>query len=81
MYFAAITDLITEQGRARVFIQTVFQIHGLTVNWSPIDTDGSWWRLRFWQSVFQIAWKLVEINTSDPPRIDDPTNRASRVPK
>ena len=77
VYLAAVPESITAQGCARVFIDTIFQLHGLPRELVS-DCDPRF-TAEFWQSVFRLLGTRVKMPTSDHPETEGQTERANRV--
>ena len=64
-HFAAANGSISAHGCARVFIDTVFRLHGLP---RELDSDRySRFTAEFWQSVFRPLGTRLKMSTSDHP--------------
>uniref|UniRef100_A0AAV1UZD8 Integrase catalytic domain-containing protein n=1 Tax=Peronospora matthiolae TaxID=2874970 RepID=A0AAV1UZD8_9STRA len=77
VHLVAVLESITAQGCARVFIDTIFRLHGLPHE-LVCDRDP---RLtaEFWQSVFRSLGTRLKMSTSDHPETDGQTERVNRV--
>ena len=77
VHLAAVPESIKAQGCARVFIDTVFRLHGLPRELVS-DRDPRF-TADFWQSVFRSLGTRLKMSTSDHPETDGQTERANRV--
>ena len=77
VHLAAINESISAHGCARVFIDTVFRLHGLlrelVYDRYPRFTAA------FWQYVFRSLETRLAMSTSDHPETDGQTERVNRV--
>ena len=77
VHLAAVNELISAHGCARVFIDTVFRLHGLlrelVYDRYPRFTAA------FWQYVFRSLETRLAMSTSDHPETDGQTERVNRV--
>ena len=77
VHLAAVPESITAPGCARVFIDTVFKLHGLPREFVS-DRDPRF-TAAFWQSVFRSLGTRLTRLTSDHPETDGQTERVNRV--
>ena len=77
VHLAAVPESITAPGCARVFIDTVFKLHGLPRELVS-DRDPRF-TAAFWQSVFRSLGTRLTMSTSDHPETDGQTERVNRV--
>ncbi|CAI5703340.1 unnamed protein product [Peronospora effusa] len=77
VHLVAVPDSITAEGCARVFIDTIFRLHGLPRELVS-DRDPRF-TAEFWRSVFQTLGTRLTMSTSDHPETDGQTERANRV--
>uniref|UniRef100_A0AAV1TLM7 Integrase catalytic domain-containing protein n=1 Tax=Peronospora matthiolae TaxID=2874970 RepID=A0AAV1TLM7_9STRA len=77
VHLVAVTNSITAQGCARVFIDTIFRLHGLPRELVS-DRDPRF-TAEFWQSVFCSLGTRLTMSTSDHPESDGQTERDNRV--
>ena len=77
VHLAAVHESISARGCARVFIDTVFRLHGLPRELVS-DRDPRF-TATFWQSVFQSLGTHLTMSTSDHPNTDGQTERVNRV--
>ena len=77
IHLVAIPELITAEGCARVFIDTIFRLHELprelVSDRDPRITAA------FWRSVFQTLGTRLTMSTSDHSETDGRTERANRI--
>ena len=74
---AAVNESISAHGCARVFIDTVFRLHGLPRELVSDRDPG--FTAAFWQSVFRSLETRLTMSTSDHPETDGQTERINRV--
>ncbi|CAI5711096.1 unnamed protein product [Peronospora effusa] len=77
VHLVAVPESITAEGCARVFIDTIFRLHGLPRELVS-DRDPRF-TAEFWRSVFQTLGTRLTMSTSDHPETDGQTERANRV--
>ena len=77
VHLAAVQESIPAHGCARVFIDTVFRLHGLPRELVS-DRDPRF-TAAFWQSVFRSLGTRLTMSTSDHPETDNQTERVHRV--
>ena len=77
VHLAAVNESISAHGCARVFIDKVFQLHGLPRELVS-DRDPRF-TATFWQSVFRSLGTRLTMSTSDHPETDGQTERVNRV--
>ena len=77
VHLVAVPESITAEGCARVFIDTIFRLHGLPRELVS-DRDPRF-TAAFWRSVFQALGTRLTMSTSDHPETDGQTERANRV--
>ena len=77
VHLVVVPDSITPEGCARVFIDTIFRLHGLPRELVS-DRDPRF-TAAFWRSVFQTLGKRLTMSTSDHPETDGQTELANRV--
>ena len=77
VHLVAVPESITAQGCARVFIDTIFRLHGLPRELVS-DRDPRF-TAEFWQSVFRSLGTRLKMSTSDHPETDGQTERVNRV--
>ena len=77
VHLVAVPESITAEGCARVFIDTIFRLHGLPRELVS-DRDPRF-TAAFWRSVFQTLGTRLTMSTSDHPETDGQTERANRV--
>ena len=77
VHLVAVRESITAKDCARVFIDTIFRLHGLPRE-IVSDRDPRF-TAEFWQSVFQTLGTRLTMSTSDHPETDGQTERANRV--
>ena len=77
VHLAAVNESISAHSCARLFIDTVFQLHGLPRELVS-DRDPQF-TVAFWQSVFQSLGTRLTMSTSDHPETDGQTERVNRV--
>ena len=77
VHLAAVPESITAPGCARVFIDTVFKLHGLPRE--LVSERDPRFTAEFWQSVFQSLGTRLTMSTSDHPETDGQTERVNRV--
>ena len=77
LHLAAVPESITARGCARVFIDTIFRLHGLPRELVS-DRDPRF-TVEFWQSVFRLLGTRLTMSTSDHPETDGQTERVNRV--
>uniref|UniRef100_A0AAV1U3H1 Integrase catalytic domain-containing protein n=1 Tax=Peronospora matthiolae TaxID=2874970 RepID=A0AAV1U3H1_9STRA len=76
-HLVAVPESITAQGCARVFIDTIFRLHGLP---HELVSDGDpRFTAEFWQSVFHSLGTSLTMLTSDHPETDGQTERVNRI--
>ena len=76
-HLAAVHESISAYGRARVFIETVFRLHGLPRELVSDSDPRS--TVAFWQSLFRSLGARLTMSTSDYPDTDGQTERVNRV--
>ena len=72
VHLDAVTESITAQGCARVFIDTIFRLHGLPRE-LMFDRDPRF-TAEFWQPVFRSLGIRLKMSTSDHPESDGQTD-------
>ena len=77
VHLVAVRESITAKDCARVFIDTIFRLHGLPRE-IVSDRDPRF-TAEFWQSVFQTLGTRLTMSTSDHAETDGQTERANRV--
>ncbi|CAI5709835.1 unnamed protein product [Peronospora effusa] len=77
VHLVAVPESITAEGCARVFIDTIFRLHGLPRELVS-DRDPRF-TAEFWRSVFQTLGTRLTMSTSDHPETDGQIERANRV--
>ena len=77
VHLAAVNESISAHCCARVFIDTVFRIHGLPRELVS-DRDPRF-TAAFWQSMFRSLGTRLTMSTSDNPETDGQTERFNRV--
>ncbi len=77
VHLVAVPDSITADGTARVFVDTVFRLHGMPID-IVSDRDPRF-TAEFWQCVFRRLGTQLSMSTSDHPQTDGQTERANRV--
>uniref|UniRef100_A0AAV1U718 Integrase catalytic domain-containing protein n=1 Tax=Peronospora matthiolae TaxID=2874970 RepID=A0AAV1U718_9STRA len=77
VYLVAVPESITAHGCARVFIDTIFRLHGLHRELAS-DRDPRF-TAEFWQSVFRPLGTCSSMSTSEHPETDGQTERVNRV--
>ncbi|CAI5703145.1 unnamed protein product [Peronospora effusa] len=77
VHLVAVPESITAEGCARVFIDTIFRLHGLPGE--LVSDRDSRFTAEFWRSVFQTLGTRLTMSTSDHPETDGQTERANRV--
>jgi hypothetical protein len=77
VHLVAVPETITAEGCARVFVDTVFRLHGLPRDLVS-DRDPRF-TAEFWRAVFRLLGTRVNMSTSDHPESDGQTERANRV--
>jgi hypothetical protein len=77
VHLAAVPETITAEGSARVFVDTVFRLHGLPRELVS-DRDPRF-TAEFWRSVFRLVGTRLKMSTSDHPETDGQTERTNRV--
>ena len=77
VHLVAVPELINASACARVFIDTVFRLHGLPSELvSDRDPRST---AEFCRSVFKTLGTRLKMSTSDHPETDGQTERANRV--
>ena len=76
VHLAAVLESINAHGFARVFIDTVFRLHGLPRELVS-DRDPRF-TAAFWQSVFRTLGTRLKMSTSDHPETYGQTERTNR---
>jgi hypothetical protein len=77
VHLAAVPESITAEGCARIFMESVFRLHGMP---SEIISDRDpRFTAAFWQAVFHSLGTRLRMSTSDHPQTDGQTERANRV--
>jgi hypothetical protein len=77
VHLVAVPETITAEGSARVFVDTVFRLHGLPRELVS-DRDPRF-TAEFWRSVFRLVGTRLKMSTADHPETDGQTERANRV--
>ena len=77
VHLAAVPESITAQGCARVFIDTIFRLHGLPRELVS-DRDPRF-SAEFWQSVYRSRGTRLKMSTSDHPEANGQTERVNHV--
>ena len=77
LHLAAVQKSIIAQGCTRVFIDTVFRLHGLPRK--VVSNRDLRFAAVFWQSVFRSLGTRLTMSTSDHPETDGQTERVNRV--
>jgi hypothetical protein len=77
VHLTAVQSSITAQGAAKVFVDTIFRLHGMP---SELISDRDpRFTAAFWQSVFKRLGTRLKMSTSDHPQTDGQTERVNRV--
>lgn len=77
VHLAAVPDSIDAAGSARVFMETVFRLHGMP---SEVVSDRDpRFTAKFWQCVFTTLGTRLKMSTADHPETDGQTERVNRV--
>ena len=77
VHLAAVPATITADGTAKVFVDTIFRLHGMP---SEIISDRDpRFTAAFWQSVFKRLGTRLKMSTADHPQTDGQTERVNRV--
>ena len=76
-HLAAVNESILAHGCARVFIDTVFRLHGLPRE--LVSDRYPRFTTTFWQPVFRSLGTRLTMSTSDHPETDGQTERVNRV--
>ena len=77
VHLVALPESINASASARVFIDTIFCLHGLSRELVS-DRDPQF-TAEFWRSVFKTLGTRLQMSTSDHPETDGQTERANRV--
>uniref|UniRef100_A0AAV1U8B4 Integrase catalytic domain-containing protein n=2 Tax=Peronospora matthiolae TaxID=2874970 RepID=A0AAV1U8B4_9STRA len=75
VHLVAVPESIIAQGCARVFIDTIFRLHGLPRELVS-DRDPRF-TVEFWQSVFRSLGTRLKMSASDHPETDGQTERVN----
>uniref|UniRef100_A0AAV1UK96 Integrase catalytic domain-containing protein n=1 Tax=Peronospora matthiolae TaxID=2874970 RepID=A0AAV1UK96_9STRA len=73
----AVVESITAQGCTRVFVDTIFRLHGLPRD--LVSNRDPRFTAEFWQSVLRSLGTCLKMSTSDHPETDGQTERVKRV--
>ena len=77
VHLAAVPELVTANGCARVFIDTVFRLHGLLRELLS-DRDPRF-TAAFWRFIFRTLGTRLKMFTFEHPETDGQMERANRV--
>ena len=77
VHLVAVPESITADATARIFVDTVFRLHGMPIDLVS-DRDPRF-TAEFWQCVFRQVGTHLSMSTSDHPQTDGQTERANRV--
>ena len=77
VHLVAAPESINASACDRVFIDTVFRLHGLPHE--LVSDQDPRFTAEFWQSVFKTLGTRLQMSTSDHPETDGQTERANRV--
>ena len=77
VHLAAVPETITAEGSARVFVDTVFRLHGLPRD--VVSDRDPRFTAEFWQAVFRHLGTQLSMSTADHPETDGQTERTNRV--
>ena len=77
VHLAAVHESILAHGCARVFIDTVFRLHGIPRE--LVSDRNPRFTATFWQSVFRSLGTRLTMSTSDHPETDGQTECVNRV--
>ena len=77
VHLVAVPESINASACARVFIDTIFRLHGLPRELVS-DRDPRF-TAEFWRFVFKTLGTRLQMSTSDHPETDGQTERANRV--
>ena len=77
VHLTAVPETITADGSARVFVDTIFRLHGMPLE-IVSDRDPRF-TAAFWQAVFKRLGTRLKMSTADHPQTDGQTERVNRV--
>ena len=77
VHLTAVSETITADGSARVFVDTIFRLHGMPLE-IVSDRDPRF-TAAFWQAVFKRLGTRLKMSTADHPQTDGQTERVNRV--
>uniref|UniRef100_A0AAV1T7B3 Integrase catalytic domain-containing protein n=1 Tax=Peronospora matthiolae TaxID=2874970 RepID=A0AAV1T7B3_9STRA len=77
VHLVDVPESITAQGCARVFIDTIFRLHGLPRE--LVSHRDPRFTSEFWQSVFRLLGTRLTMSTSDHFETDGQTERVNRA--
>jgi hypothetical protein len=77
VHFTPVAETITATGSAKVFIDSVFRLHGMPR--SLVSDRDPRFVAAFWQAVFRQLGTRLDMSTADHPQTDGQTERANRV--
>lgn len=77
VHLVAVAETISAAGSAKVFVESVFRLHGLPRD-IVSDRDPRF-TAAFWQAVFRLLGTRLRMSTADHPQTDGQTERANRV--
>ena len=77
VHLTAVPETITADGSARIFVETIFRLHGMPTE-IVSDRDPRF-TAAFWQAVFKRLGTRLKMSTADHPQTDGQTERVNRV--
>ncbi len=77
VYLAAVPATISAAGSARIFVDTIFRLHGRPDD--LISDRDPRFTLPFWETVFSLVGTRLRMSTADNPQTDGQSERANRV--
>ena len=77
VHLTAVPETITADGSARVFVDTIFRLHGMPLE--IISDRDPRFTAAFWQAVFKRLGTRLKMSTADHPQTDGQTERVNRV--
>lgn len=77
VHLAPVSDKISAESTAKIFVDNVFRLHGLPVE-IVSDRDPRF-TAKFWRALFDILGTRLSMSTSAHPQTDGQTERANRV--
>lgn len=77
VHLAAVPALVSAVQSARIFVDTVFRLHGMPLD--VVSDRDPRFTVRFWRDTFDLLGVRLRMSTADHPQTDGQTERVNRV--